>query len=82
MKDRTPVVSRQNCYYSNDLKQVLPSSSRRTTKLYFMGSDNGLLGVGGPEIVRDGDLFTGFDELVVPFLKLFTSILTPFTSLQ
>jgi hypothetical protein len=52
--DRLPVVFRKKYDFKNEHRQGLVYPSRRTTKLYFMGSDNGLLGVGGPEIVRQG----------------------------
>jgi hypothetical protein len=51
-----------------------PSSGggrRSKTQLYFMGSDSGILGVGGPEVVRYGSIVSCWKIYIALFVRAF-----------
>jgi hypothetical protein len=63
--ERRPTISIQLMHQ----QQTHLSSSRRSkTQLYFMGSDSGILGVGGPEVVRISFLCKCYLSVVTPYL--------------
>ena len=64
---RTPTISIQPWH----TQQIHLSSTRRyKTQLYFMGSDSGILGVGGPEVVR----FRGLQTYIYLMCKILLKI--------